>query len=77
MSIMSRQYDSSMEALDDVLSSNHITKISTSISHLANGTEYSFVEVTCGNGAQYGLQAYGKEAIELNRMALVNAPKEQ
>jgi len=55
---MIREYDSSMEALDGLLSSNQITEISTSISRLANGTEYSFVEVTCGDGAQYGLQAW-------------------
>ena len=74
---MSSGYDSSTEALDEVLNSNHITEISTSISRLADGTEYSFVEVTCGDGAQHGLQACGKEAVELNRMAIVNAPKEQ
>ena len=30
-----------------------------------NGVEHYFVEVTCGDGIQYGLQAYGEEAISL------------
>jgi hypothetical protein len=36
-----------------------------------------FVEVTCSDGVQYGLQAYGKEALELNRIATKNIAKEQ
>ncbi|MGH9978436.1 MAG: hypothetical protein ACRD8Z_21790 [Nitrososphaeraceae archaeon] len=70
-------YDSSIEALYDVLNSCHITEIFTSLSHLANGIVYSFVEVTCIDGIQYGLQAYGNEALKLNRIALENIPKEQ
>jgi len=31
--------------------------------------EYSFVEVNCSDGTQYGLQAYGNEALEPNRVA--------
>lgn len=65
-----------MEALLDLLSSCHITEISTHTSLLANGIEYSFVEVTCSDGVQYGLQAYGKEALELNRIAIANIPNE-
>jgi len=30
---------------------------------LDNGVEHYFVEVTCEDGIQYGLQAYGEEAI--------------
>jgi hypothetical protein len=48
-----------------------------SLSHLANGIQYSFIEVTCSDGVQYGLQAYGNEALELNRLALENVRKEQ
>ncbi|MGB8084807.1 MAG: hypothetical protein WCF07_00785 [Nitrososphaeraceae archaeon] len=59
------------------LSSCHITEISASLSHLSNGIEYSFVEITCDDGIQYGLQAYGKEALELNRIAHENISKEQ
>ena len=70
-------YDSSIDALHDLLSSYQITEISTSLSHLTNGIEYSFVEITCIDGIQYGLQAYGQEALELNRVALENIPKEQ
>ncbi len=32
---------------------------------LDNGVEHYFVEVTCSDGIQYGLQAYGQEAISL------------
>ena len=43
----------------------HITKKSQNISHAINGIEYCSVEVTCDNGSQYGIQAYGDEAIDL------------
>ena len=71
------RYASSIEALHDLLSSCHITEISASLSRLSNGVEYSFVEITCDDGIQYGLQAYGKEALELNRIAHENISKEQ
>jgi hypothetical protein len=29
---------------------------------MGNGVEYYFVEVTCNDGIQYGIQAYGDEA---------------
>ena len=70
-------YDSSIDALHELLSSYQITEISTSLSHLINGIEYSFVEITCSDGIQYGLQAYGQEALELNRVALKNISKKQ
>jgi len=70
-------YDSSIGALHELLSSYQITEISTSLSYLTNGIEYSFVEITCSNGIQYGLQAYGQEALELNRVALENISKKQ
>jgi hypothetical protein len=75
--IESIKYGSSIEALDDLLNSSQVIEISTSLSHLANGIEYSFVEVTCSDGVQYGLQAYGNEAFELNRLALESVPKEE
>jgi len=77
LSTTSTGYASSIEALHDLLSSCHITEISASLSHLSNGVEYSFVEITCDDGVQYGLQAYGKEALELNRIAHENISKEQ
>jgi hypothetical protein len=43
----------------------HITKKPQSISHMRNGVEYYSVEVSCDDGSQYGIQAYGDEAIEL------------
>ena len=62
---MATGYASSIDALYDLLRSCHITEMSASLSHLSNGVEYSFVEITCDDGIQYGLQAYGKEAVEL------------
>ena len=35
-----------------------ITKTSNEISYMRNGIEYCFVEVTCSDGTQYGLQAF-------------------
>jgi hypothetical protein len=43
----------------------HVTKKSQNISHMRNGIEYCSVEVTCDDGSQYGIQAYGDEAIDL------------
>jgi hypothetical protein len=73
-------YESSIEALKQLLhlgtydrkasdkNTNvthcHITKASKDVAGGKNGTECYFLEVTCSNGTQYGLQAYG-EAIEL------------
>ena len=37
---------------------------------MRNGIDYYYVEVTFGNGAQYGISAYGDEAGELRRRAL-------
>jgi hypothetical protein len=62
-------YVSSIDALHHLQNSCQITEITPSLLHLANGIEYSFVEVTCSDGRQYGLQAYGNEALELNRLA--------
>jgi hypothetical protein len=66
---MSTRYENSIEALRELISSLPITEITASLSHLTNGVEYSFAEVTCSDGIQYGLQAYGNEALELNRAA--------
>ena len=42
-----------------------ITGYPESLRTLDNGVEHYFVEVTSKEGIQYGLQAYGIEAIEL------------
>jgi hypothetical protein len=63
-------YGNSVEALHELLSSGHVAKTDANISQLSNGIEYAFVEVTCDDGGQYGLQAYGKEAVDLHREAL-------
>ena len=67
---MSIAYGNSVEALHDLLSSGHVTKTTSNISQLTNGIDYAFVEVTCDDGSQYGLQAFGKEAVDLHRRAL-------
>ena len=69
LSDMPAAYGSSIEALHDLQSLNDITDITTSLAVLQNGIEYSFVEVTCSDGVQYGLQAYGNEALALNKAA--------
>ena len=77
-------YSSSIHALKHLLPISstssykcHISKVSENISHLVNGVEYSFVEVTCNDGIQYSLQAYGEEAIELHKEALRYSSKEK
>ena len=42
-----------------------ITRYPENVRILDNGVEHYFLEVTCIDGFQYGLQAYGKEAISL------------
>ena len=42
-----------------------ITRYPERLRILDNGVEHYFVEVTCEDGMQYGLQAYGEEAIAL------------
>jgi hypothetical protein len=42
-----------------------ITRYPERLRILDNGVEHYFVEVTCADGMQYGLQAYGEEAIAL------------
>ena len=46
-------------------------KMSERPSTMENGVDYFYVEVTFGNGAQYGIPAYGDEAQELRERALV------
>ena len=42
-----------------------ITDKPKTISFTRDGIEYYFVEVTCDDGTQYGVQAFGDEALEL------------
>jgi hypothetical protein len=72
-------YQDSVHALRELLPSKHIgsssrecriTKLSHSVSHLKNGIEYCLVEVTCDDGEQYGIQAFGGEAVQLHNEAL-------
>jgi hypothetical protein len=72
-------YQDSVHALQELLPSEtngsstracHITKLSHIGSHLKNGIEYCLVEVTCNDGEQYGIQAFGLEAVQLHKEAL-------
>jgi len=47
-----------------------ITRYPESLRTLDNGMEHYFVEVTSKEGIQYGLQAYGMEAIELYKQTM-------
>jgi hypothetical protein len=71
-------YYSSVHALKDILPPNsstgdgnlggcRITKIPENIYQMTDGIEYYAVEVTCKDSTQYGIQAYGQEAIEMHK----------
>lgn len=47
-----------------------ITRYPESLQTLDNGVEHYFVEVTSKEGIQYGLQAYGNEAVELYKQTM-------
>jgi hypothetical protein len=42
-----------------------ITQYSKNIEPMTNGVQSYFVEITSENGVQYGITAYGNEALEL------------
>ena len=49
-----------------------ISKIPSGLSVLSNGLPYYYVEVTGGdNGSQFGIPAYGDEAIRLHNEAIL------
>lgn len=47
-----------------------ISKTSTHISILTNGLSYYFVEVTHKEGRKYIIEAYGEEALELQKYVI-------
>lgn len=47
-----------------------VSKMPANLSMLANGLTYFYVELTDDNGSQFGIPAYGQEAIELHNEAL-------
>lgn len=47
-----------------------ITRYPERLRILENGVEHYFVEVTCEDGLQYGLQACGEEAIALYKATM-------
>lgn len=46
-----------------------ITKIPQYVTKLSNGFEYYLIKITCDNSIQYGLQAFGEEAMKLHKEA--------
>ena len=48
-----------------------ISKIPSGLSVLSNGLPYYYVEVTGDNGSQFGIPAYGDEAIQLHNEAIL------
>ena len=46
-----------------------IVKVPSRILYLGNGEEYYHVELSCNDGTEYGIQAYGDEAKALYREA--------
>jgi hypothetical protein len=54
--------------------------MSRTVAYLQNGIEYCHIEVTCEDGEQYGIQAFGGEAVELHNEAIKlsqSRPKEE
>jgi hypothetical protein len=76
-------YVSSLDALRELLTPPsvfghcRITSIPQNMRYMTNGIEYCAVEVTCDGNVQYGIQAYGEEAIELHKEALRLSEKKQ
>jgi hypothetical protein len=70
-------HKTSMDALRELLlfpsylshNSCSITKIPQNVTKLSNGSEYCLIEITCDNSIQYGLQAFGEEAVKLHKEA--------
>ena len=71
-------YQSSINALRELLKSEdkssyyhsasthcHIAKRPQKLSYTEDGEEYCFVQVSCDDGVQYGIQAFGDEAVAL------------
>ena len=56
------KYASEENTVSSSSASCSITQAYEDIFYSANGAAYYFVEVTCSDGIQYGIQAYGEEA---------------
>jgi hypothetical protein len=71
-------YKTSIDALRELLlfpsnlshNSCSITKIPQNVTKISNGFEYCLIEITCDNSIQYGLQAFGEEAVKLHKEAI-------
>ena len=67
--ILGNQYHTNNNNSDDNIDGKPnrcwITKHPDRIHYTLEGEEYCFVEVTCKDGVQYGIQAFGDEALAL------------
>ncbi|HLG37205.1 MAG TPA: hypothetical protein VI338_03660 [Nitrososphaera sp.] len=48
-----------------------ITKLSMGKTIMSNGLDYCFAEVSFSNGIQYGIEAFGDEAVALRKEASI------
>jgi hypothetical protein len=70
-------HKTSLDALRELLlfpsnlshNSCSITKIHQNVTKLSNGSEYFLIEITCDNSIQYRLQAFGEDAMKLQKEA--------
>ena len=62
-------YNNSVDTLRRLLSTDQ-SSYRQDILHMTNGIEYCAVGITPDDRTQYGIQAYGEEAIELYKEAL-------
>jgi hypothetical protein len=62
-------YNNSVDALRRLLSTDQ-SSYYQDVLHMTNGIEYCAVEITRDDGTQYGIEAYGEEAIKLHKEAL-------
>ena len=73
-----RKEKTPVDALREVVSGRYeetrglpwsITKLSSDKTFMTNGIEYCFAEVSFSNGIQYGIEAFGDEAVALRKEA--------
>jgi len=60
---------SELQPRQPLMSTCRLTLIPPEITYFSNGVEYYYVEVTCDDGKQYAIQAYGEEAEALFKEA--------
>lgn len=69
-------FDSSVDAFLHVVRNNGIKDVEASISCMRNGILHCSVQISCDNGAGYGIEAFGEEAQSLFNEARKHSKKE-